>query len=192
MDSDPKYDFIKGKRCIFHDGQAVMKHSCGEYLCKECVRDVKECPKCQEPVSFKTKAPPKKARPAPPKKEKEPAKVEKEGGVKPEEKVPEKVEPAKEKVEPETPVKVDAEPVEQGTPPPVKKEVTVEKDTKRIDVPKPVPPPPEDEEEVQEEADDEEDKEDEPAPVMRKKKDYTRLEQKSPDRILLLRVRRSQ
>ncbi len=49
---EPRYEFIEGKRCKFHDGLAVVKHSCGEYLCKECIRETGLCPECHKPVKL--------------------------------------------------------------------------------------------------------------------------------------------
>ena len=62
MSDESPYKFIEGHRCTYHDGLAVEKHTCGEYLCKECIRGETVCPKCDKPLKSKKgkkKEPPK-------------------------------------------------------------------------------------------------------------------------------------
>jgi hypothetical protein len=46
---------IKGRRCLFHGGPAVMKcQTCGSLLCKECVSESDSCPRCGAPIKKRT------------------------------------------------------------------------------------------------------------------------------------------
>jgi len=60
MTGKSSYNFIEGKRCIYHDGLAVLRHSCGEYLCKECIRDDDTCPRCKKEVRYQKRQAPSK------------------------------------------------------------------------------------------------------------------------------------
>ena len=128
MSQDGEFTFIDGKHCVRHGGLAVLKHSCGEYLCKECVRDSDNCPHCDGQIKL-----PKK-RTAP----KKPAKVKEE--------VPK---PEEAPVEPE-PKAVEVQKVVTEEPKVVEIPKVVTKEPKKVDVPMP-PPPPKEEDDVEEE-----------------------------------------
>jgi tetratricopeptide (TPR) repeat protein len=53
----------EGKRCRMHDGKAVMRHDCGEFLCNACTKDEELCPFCQEPLTKRAIPRPKAEKP---------------------------------------------------------------------------------------------------------------------------------
>jgi hypothetical protein len=53
MDGDTPYENLKCSICLEYARKAVDCTKCENIFCQQCVRDVKTCPLCVQPVSFK-------------------------------------------------------------------------------------------------------------------------------------------